>query len=235
MTKTWRMPVRNAISTALLDALALVSPIECAGCGTPDRPLCLACRAALAPRIVVRKLGDLDVTTALEYDGQVRRILLALKESGRTDVARALASPMRAAISACAPGRSAELALVPASAGSLRRRGYDPLKLLVGRTAIASRVLAHSRSTAAQKTLSIDDRATNLRGAFVARRDLTGRRFVVADDILTSGATMEEAVRALRDGGAEVIAGVALAFTPRLLRTRDIADGEDYRGRKGAS
>jgi predicted amidophosphoribosyltransferase len=80
----------------------------------------------------------------------------------------------------------------------------------------------------------VADRAANLRGAFVAARRLDGRRFIVVDDILTSGATISEAVRAIEMAGGVVVGGATLAFTKRLLAFRDNAIGEDYRGAQGA-
>lgn len=253
---------------ALLDALAVLSPISCAGCGSPDRALCAVCRAALSPRVVARPLDGFTVYTALEYVGVVRASILALKENGRTDIARALAVPLRAALvtafamateasadlsartasaqagaldlrSAPRPGSVIELVSVPPSRAAWRRRGYDPVTLLCrsarfgsarfgsarfGSAALPSiryshaRVLAPTRRTRSQKTLDETDRATNLAGSLRATRDLTGRCFVIVDDVLTTGATLVEAHRAISASGGQVICGVALAFTPRVFR-----------------
>jgi predicted amidophosphoribosyltransferase len=161
------------------------------------------------------------VVTALRYEGQVRRMLLALKEQERLDVASRLALPLAAAVAA-AP--VAELAAVPTSRAAWRRRGFDPVALLLRRAGLRpARVLRHVRRTGRQKTLGVDERAANRLGAMAARGSLAGRRFVVVDDVLTTGATIDEAARAIRDAGGEVLGGVGLAFTPRRYPTRDIA------------
>ncbi|MDQ2689200.1 MAG: ComF family protein, partial [Chloroflexota bacterium] len=88
----------GAVRDALADALSLAFPIACAGCDEPGRPLCLACAAELAPRPVRRVLdGGLPVWSGLEYRGVPARTLRALKEEGRTGIARALAPALRAA------------------------------------------------------------------------------------------------------------------------------------------
>lgn len=207
----------SRIRTALLDALAVLSPVDCAGCGAPDRSLCDHCRAALEAAVTPRSLSDgSTVFTALRYEGVVRRTLLALKESGRTDVAGPLSVPFAAAVSRAAqPG--AEILVVPTSSAAWRRRGYDPVALLARRAGIRpARVLRRARTTASQKTLGASDREVNLRSSMVSRGALTGRRFVLVDDIVTTGATLTEAARAITAAGGEVVGRAALAFTPRL-------------------
>ena len=211
---------------ALLDAWALVMPVECAGCGTPDRALCRACAEQIAPLLAARVTpGGIPVTTALRYEGVVRRVVLALKEGHRTDAAASLARPLAAALRAVAPHPgSVELVPVPTGTAAYRRRGYDPVVLLLRRAGRApSPVLRVTRRTAVQKSLGAAERAANLRGAFAARATLAGRRFVLVDDILTTGATLDEAARALSEAGGEVVGAATLAFTPRLLPFRDNA------------
>jgi len=225
---------------ALLDAVALLCPVECAGCGADDRFLCGQCRAVLLPDVTVhavdqQQVGGLRVHAALRYELRVRRVILAFKEHERTDVAAALAAPLTAAVRAAiaaAPGsRPVELALVPSGRAAFRRRGYDPVLLLVRRAGgRPERVLLPARATGTQKVLGAEDRAVNVRGAFVAARRLDGRRFLLVDDILTSGATIAEAARAIAAAGGEVVGGATLAFTKRLLASRDNAGAEDYRG-----
>jgi predicted amidophosphoribosyltransferase len=173
-------------------------------------------------------VGELPVVTALRYEGRVRRVILALKEQDRTYVAAALSEPLAAAIARSQSSAQAELAIVPTSRRAYRRRGYDPVALLLRHAGLRpKKVLRPARSTARQKTLGATQRAANLRGALVAAQPLTGRSFVLVDDVLTTGATLGEAARAITAAGGEVLGAATLAFTPRLFSFRDNARGQD--------
>jgi ComF family protein len=211
-----------SLRSAALDALALVLPIECAGCGADDRALCDDCRARLEPEVITRRLPDgTPVFSGLDYDGVVRRIVLALKEQQRTDLARQLAPALAAAVRAAvddAPFDAAELQLVavPGTRAGYRRRGYDPVRLLLTRAGLGERrVFAAARPHMVQKGLDIDARAANLAGAFRLRRPVDGIHFLLIDDVVTTGSTLVEAARVLRAGGAEVVAAATVASTPR--------------------
>ncbi len=227
-------PVRSLLSTTLsrvpvaaLDALAVLFPVDCAGCGAVDRALCAACRAKLATHHERRLLGDgTAVFSGLRYEGVVRRTILSLKEQGRTDVAGtlavALADTVVAAFSATAqhdgPPQGIEFCTVPPSRAAFRRRGYDPIALLLRRVGlpVARGVLVSVRQHAQQKVLNRGARQLNLVGSLAARHPLEGRKFVLVDDVVTTGATLVEASRAIRAGGGEVFFAVALANTIRL-------------------
>ena len=218
-----RMP--PLLHEAALDALALLLPVECAGCGRPDRALCSACRAQLedAPSGHTLAVG-IRVLSALRYEGAVRLAILAFKEQGRTDLARALSRPLGLALAeaarAIAPtsGERVELCTVPPSREAWRRRGYSPVDLLLRSAGFrAAHVLAQTGLHEDQKVLGRAARRKNLEGSLVSRRSLSGRHFIVVDDILTTGSTIEEAVRAVREAGGTVACGATLAFTPRLF------------------
>ena len=206
---------------ALLDAWALVLPVDCAGCGARDRSLCVPCTAALAPDPSHRRLADgTPVVSALDYGGAVRQTVLAFKEQGRTDVARRLAVPLAAAIAAAssarAAGAGAEILPVPTSRAAYRRRGYDPVALLVRRAGLrAAHDLETTRRATQQKKLAAEERAGNREGYLRAVRALDGRSFLLVDDVLTTGATLAEACRAVRSAGGEVVAAATVAYTQK--------------------
>ena len=212
---------------AVLDGIALLLPVECAGCGAPDRPVCADCRPALAPDPSSRRLPDgTPVFSGLDYDGIPRQVLLAYKEQGRTELARFLAPALAAAVTEAVSvsaavdirgGRGLELVSVPGTRRARRRRGFDPVAGLVARAGLdRAHVLAAARPHPAQKTLSLEQRAAHLDGVFTVRAPVTGRRFLLVDDVVTTGATLLAVAESLRAAGAEVVAAAAVASTPRL-------------------
>ena len=218
---------RKAARTAVLDAWAVVMPTDCSGCGTPDRALCAACLCALraAPRVAYR--DDLAVWSALDYSGVVGRVLVAYKDGGRTDAAPALAAALReavaAALTAAAPADPTQitggivLVTVPSSRRAWRVRGFHPVDLLLRRAGLRGRrLLRPSGSVADQVGLGRQQRLDNRSGSLVASRPLAGSRILLVDDIVTTGATLLEAARAIRQAGGEVIGAATVAETRRL-------------------
>lgn len=209
--------------SALIDALAVLLPVRCAGCGANDRVFCAPCRDEL--RMHHPMLLEFEalpaVASTLRYEGAARRAILALKEQGRTDVARhlapALAAALAAVIGATAASGPVELVTVPSSRAAFRRRGFEPIAVLLQRVGITvdRPVLRWMRDTGQQKTLDRAGHSTNLAGSLRAREPLAGRRFVLVDDVVTTGATLREAIRALHAADAVVVGVATLAWTPR--------------------
>ncbi|HEY5223755.1 MAG TPA: phosphoribosyltransferase family protein [Microbacteriaceae bacterium] len=228
---------------AALDALAVFAPTTCSGCGLDDRALCGACVAALQPEVTTVAVGGetpLLVHCGLRYDGTVRRVLLAVKESGRTDATPALAAAARAAVAgalrtfdrACAGGRvntraspivlpGIELATIPSTRAAFRARGYHTTDRILAHAGLrASHPLRAARQTLDQAALGIDARSVNRQGSLQARRTLTGKGYILVDDILTTGATLCEARRAIEAAGGVVLAAAVVANTERRFGTR---------------
>ncbi|MBW9110120.1 phosphoribosyltransferase family protein [Microbacterium ureisolvens] len=211
-----------AVREACADALALLLPVSCAGCDEADVVLCERCALALAPdpreQIVAAPGGAVAVWSGLALEGVAARVLRAVKEDGRTSLAAALAPALSSAL-AHAGEANAVLVPMPTSRQAYRRRGYRVPDLLVRRTGRRPRrLLRHARRTSDQRGLDRDARARNVADSLVAS-DAAGLRVVVVDDVVTTGASLGEAVRALRAAGADVVAAVTVAATPRRLPT----------------
>lgn len=100
-----------------------------------------------------------------------------------------------------------------------RERGYDQAELLARRVSELTglpveHTLEKIRATAVQSQTGADEvRKANVRGVYRALPglDLTGRRVILVDDVVTSGATLAECASALRGAGAASVAGLTLA------------------------
>lgn len=201
----------------------------CLGCGGPGRPWCRGCRDALArawtaPRMadVVPAPAGLPVTwTSGSYDGVVRAALLAYKERGRRALSRPLGAALAGVVVRAATHPQAVTVPVPSSPAARRVRGYDHVGLLVRMAAVhgappPAALLGWRRGTDDQAGLGAAARARNRHRALVAR-PCTGLPVVVVDDIVTTGATLAEAARALADAGALVLGAATVAATRRRV------------------
>lgn len=207
---------------SVLAALAdLVFPRRCVGCGSYLGVLCVAC----LPVGPVQRGVD-GTWSAARYDGPVRAALLAYKERGRRDLADPLGGLLARSVAAAwaaersPPGR---VVLVPApSARSVAAaRGGDHVLRLARRAGprcglrTVTGVLTLTRSVRDSAGLGIADRAANLARAMAARPAPGGVGALVVDDIVTTGATLHECVRALRAAGWPVVGTAVVASTPR--------------------
>jgi predicted amidophosphoribosyltransferase len=100
-------------------------------------------------------------------------------------------------------------------AATRRAAGETGGETTARRQVSCAQALQHRRRVADQAGLTATARSTNLTGALQARLDLRGVRVIVVDDVVTTGATLTEAARALRDAGAEVPAAAVIATTER--------------------
>lgn len=211
---------------------------RCAGCHGPALLLCRECGEKIrpmatevwpdpAPRIL-RHPGIVMPVAAGVNDGVLRRVLVAWKEGGTTRLTRVIDHHLAVAVAVhLRPGRPLRLVTVPTSRRSRRQRGSDLVDDLARSAARLLRstgadvevmsALTFARTTRDQAGLGAGARQANVSGAFKVRPkvDLTGRDVVVVDDILTTGATLAEAVRALLEVGQQPIGAAVVAATPR--------------------
>ncbi|MGW0205416.1 ComF family protein [Streptomyces sp. NPDC003233] len=207
------------------DLTDLVLPTDCAGCGAPRAVLCPRCRAALcgrAPRRVrpVPEPAGLPVVHAVApYAEEVRTLLLAHKERGALALAGALGAVLARAVRAGLDAGFGPVLLVPVPSArwAVRARGHDPVRRMAlaaagalrrtGTPARVAAVLRQRRPVADQAGLDARRRLANLTGALEVTagggRLLGAGRVVLVDDLITTGASLAEAARAVREVAEE--------------------------------
>lgn len=163
--------------------------------------------------------------------GVLRAALIVWKEEGRFGLTAPLCHLLAAATGQLiTPGRPAVMVPVPTSRRSKRARGADVVDELarasarllrgVGVDISVAQALTYARSTDDQASLDAVHRESNLSGAFRLRgaAGLNGRDVVVVDDILTTGATVTEAVRVLSSAGRRPVGIAVVGATPRRAK-----------------
>jgi ComF family protein len=111
---------------------------------------------------------------------------------------------------------------VPLHPARVTERGFNQAELLAVPCAtlwgvpLGTRALVRVRPTRPQTELDAAARRANVAGAFEVTRpeDVTGRRLLLVDDVLTTGATVGAAARALKAAGAETVGVLVLARVP---------------------
>ena len=189
-------------------------PFAHAGQGGPEK-LCPACREHPPPWGRAR--------AALRYDAQARRVVLPLKYGDRIEHAAALA-PLMARAGAALLRDAEVLAPVPLHRRRLIQRRYNQAALLaramarlVGKPTLPD-ALMRTRVTVSLGELSAEERARVVDGAFAVRPNrvdrIAGRRVLLMDDVLTSGATCAACTRALLAAGASAVDVLVAARVP---------------------
>jgi predicted amidophosphoribosyltransferase len=208
----------------LAELVDLVLPSHCVVCDRAGPCWCPGCRPAGRCEIVALAHGP-SVYAAAEYADGLRTALLSYKERGMRGLAGPLADHLSDAVAAARraqpDGEPPVLVPVPSARAAARQRGGDHVRRLARLVARQARfevapLLRLTGRVADSAGLSADQRASNLDHRMGARPvDGAGaaRSVIVVDDILTTGATLTEAHRALRSAGWPVLAGAVIGRT----------------------
>lgn len=160
----------------------------------------------------------------LHYAHPWSSLITRFKFHDGLDLVQALVSPLQTTL-AQHPRAGLLLLPVPLSPQRLRERGYNQaweVTRRLGRTLglkSDSQLLLRVKDSPHQLDLPPEERAANVRGVFAVeplrRSELIGRHVAVVDDVLTTGATLNEIARVLKQAGATRVEAWALARTPR--------------------
>lgn len=209
------------------------------GAGSGTALLCAACDAAL-PRLPPQRCRVCAipvwgagicgtclnapphyhrVSAVFVYGFPVDGLIHALKYGSNLPVARLFGEGLARFVA------SEQVDLIvpmPLSVPRLRERGFNQAleiaRYLALDAPLALDVAQRPVDTAAQATLPWKERARNVRGAFVCTEDLSGMRVAIVDDVMTTGATLDELAKTLRRAGAVQVQGWVVA---RALKHTD--------------
>ncbi len=203
--------------------LRFISPPLCPVCGRPsaadDDPdrACVGC--ATDPPLLRR------TRAALAYDDTSRRLVIAFKHYGRLSLRPLLATWVERTAGELI-GDVDLVAPVPLHRWRLLRRGFNQSALLAGPLgrpdgpSYVPDLLVRHRPTASQQGLGSEARARNVTSAAFRvhprhRAEVEGRRVLLVDDVLTTGATLAACARVLDRAGAAAVDAVCLARVTR--------------------
>ncbi len=213
---------------------------SCLACSlAPGDPVCPACRADFFPAELrrcsrcalripfgeicgacLRKPPHFDATFACtDYQPPVAGMILALKSGARLELVQPLAELLA---QRCAGRLEAgtPVTAVPLAFERHAERGFNQ-SAEIARTAAQLLGLAFEpglvlrvRHTPPQQSLALAARRRNVRGAFALARPLADQPVAVVDDVMTTGATLDELALVLKRGGAPRVSNLVLARTP---------------------
>ena len=195
----------------------------------PPQPRCTTCALPLPGPVpqcgaCLRQPPPLDgCIAAVDYGYPWADAIAQFKFQGDPGWAGALATLLHSTPQAALALENADLVLpIPLSRQRLQERGFNQALLLTRRLApgkSSAALLLRLQHTAAQSRLTRTQRLDNLNGAFAVEplrlAQLQGKKIVLVDDVMTTGATLYMAARVLRQAGAQHITGMVVARTGR--------------------
>jgi len=201
--------VAKPVCDACYADLPWLPDARCPQCAVPtaDGGICGACLSH-PPRFD-------RVSAAFVYAWPLAPLIHHYKYAGHL----ALATLLAQALSARLAGNADLIIPMPLAPQRLLSRGFNQaleIARVVSRATgvpLAAKACRRVRDTAPQASLPWRERAQNIRGAFVCDADLRGKRVAVIDDVMTTGATLNELARNLRLAGALEIQGWMVART----------------------
>ncbi len=212
-------------------ALKLLFPEKCPFCGRllgeEEIGLCEKCLRELPYTGGKCKTNGAffgSCVSPLFYEGAARKAVLRFKFSGKASYAACFGELLADCVRQNLPGSFDVITWVPLSPRRHRKRGYSQARLLAEAAAAELGVgncvelLKKRRNTPAQSGIKgAAARRANVSGAFEASRSdaLIGKRILLIDDVVTSGATLSECSRVLMTHGAETVVCATLCKARR--------------------
>lgn len=199
-------------------ALRVIGSPHCSWCGNPlegrsdHAYVCYHC-TQMQPAFDLAR-------SAVRFEGVAADLIHRFKYGDALWLQDDLAELLEACVAVHYAGHPVDaVCCVPLYHARERHRGYNQARLLAGHLSrslgkpLWPRVLARGRPTETQTHLTARDRLSNVKGAFRVRQParVRGRRLLLVDDVMTTGATTSECARALKEAGVAAVYVVTLA------------------------
>jgi len=196
----------------------ILFPTTCINCSAVGSPICSGCFSGLEQTPKIHR----DHLSLFQYsDKMVRQMLWELKYKGRKDIARIFAPVIREQLDRMFPDGDIMIIPVPLSRRRRWSRGFNQAEILAREITHAQKpslifttCLHRTKHTPPQTlTKNKQTRLQNMVGVFdvLNPKEIAGKRIVVIDDITTTGATLNEATKTLKQAGAREVIGFAIA------------------------
>ena len=206
----------------------LLFPSRCLSCGALGLSLCSKCRRGWNPHQYFLEVGRnreerLRVSASLLYSPIAQKIILGAKESHLKLADELVAGAIAHSLQNLMKYERVDFLIpIPSRKSANRLRGREFIAEMA-RGASAQfqlpihSILSHQRKVRDQSGLDLQERWNNLQEAFVVKEvDGLHGNAVLVDDLVTTGATLTEAARALRYAGIKVIGAVTAALAQPL-------------------
>ncbi|MCR4431684.1 MAG: ComF family protein [Tepidanaerobacteraceae bacterium] len=194
------------ICSACEKRLAPILPPVCKKCGRPldTDSLCRDCRTNERTFVQARSFGH--------YDGVLKELIHLFKYGGRRELARLLGGRMVGTLAVLSWPDFDYIVPVPLHAGRERERGFNQAYLLASVVSRSSGVpiyrgLIRVKPTEHQTFLDKTLRKKNLEGAFKVENKsrIEGKTLLLIDDVYTTGSTVDECARTIKNAGADSV------------------------------
>ena len=205
--------------------LDLLYPTKCIVCRKKLDPgiptICPICRETLPFASDTHKKGKYfsDCVSAVRYEGRIRESILRFKFGDAQIYHIAFGELVAERIYEDLFGEFDVLSWVPLAPDRRKERGYDQVELIAQNVSARLRLplvplLKKRRGVSAQSlTSSPEERRANIAGAYrvIDPDAVRGKRILLIDDVITTGATLSECAKTLREAGAEKVLCATLA------------------------
>ena len=202
----------------------LIFPTRCLGCSALGLVICSQCRAYWHPHIYRQRSKNspaIPIYSAISYSPMAGKILLAAKENGISQADALIYGALLHALQYFQREQGGDFLIpIPSRKSVSRQRGRQFVTALAMQVSATTGLavennLIHTRSVRDQSSLDAHRRQENIAKSLRSKNFLNNRAIII-DDLVTTGATLQESVRALRLSGIEVAGAVTACFAEPL-------------------